>query len=487
MSNHDHKEYLRVLLRIDFKSFLSKVFETLHPGEEPLGNAWYLDAICDELRKVWSGEHQRSVILVPPRHLKSIAVSVAFTAWVLGRDPTIKIMVATYGEDLSREHAKNTKLVMESSWYKSAFPGTKLAKGSNRALEFHTTKGGCRRAISVEGATTGLGADLVIVDDCMKADDAHSQTKRDSLRRWFDGTLLTRLNNKADARVVSIQQRLHQDDLPAYLIDKGYHVLCLPAIAEKEEQIQIGEGKLHKRGLGDLLNPDREDKAVLDQMRREMGPVAFNSQYQQDPVVPEGNLIRMEWFGSYDEPPERHEFLKVIQSWDTAMTSAPTSDWTVGTTWGFHRESYKWYLLHVFRERLDYPDLKRAITRLSRQWAADYVLIEDAGSGKSLWQEYRTSGELNPIMINPQGNKEERFNGCLAEVEAGHFKLPEETLWLDAFRSELKAFPQGKYDDQVDSFSQFVRWQLSHWRTLLEERTSTGRIRRKNRMKKRPW
>ena len=376
---------------------------------------------------------------------------------------------------------------MESIWYRRLFPATKLAKKNNRALDFRTTKGGCRRAISVEGSTTGLGADLVIVDDCMKADDAYSQTKRDKLRRWMDGTLLTRLNNKATAKIVSIQQRLHEDDLPAYLREKGYHVLSLPAIAEKEEEIPIGAGKVHRRKIGDLLNPEREDQAVLDQLRRDIGPVTFNAQYQQDPIVPEGNFIRMEWFKTYDEPPERHEFLNVGQSWDTAMTSAPTSDWSVGQTWGFHRQHYKWYLLDVFRERLDYPDLKRAVVRLKKQWQADYVLIEDAGSGKSLSQDYRASKELRPLMITPRGDKEERFNGCLADVEAGLFFLPKEALWLEAFKSELRAFPSGKHDDQVDSFSQFVRWQIRRWPLVLDDRTPSGRRKRPIRLLKRPW
>jgi predicted phage terminase large subunit-like protein len=464
-----------------------KVFETLHPGQPPLKEAWYLQAICHELMRVWRGEEKRSVILVPPRHLKSITVSVAYSAWLLGHDASMKIMVATYGEDLSRQHASHARTIMESDWYKRLFPQTRLSKRNNRTIEFHTTAGGCRRAVSVDGAITGLGADVIIIDDCMKAEDARSQVKRDNLRNWFNNTLLTRLNNKADAKIISIQQRLHEDDLPAYLIEKGYNVLCLPAIAEKDEQIPIGEGESHLRKVSDLLNPERENEEVLQQLRREMGPVTFNAQYQQDPVVPEGNLIRIEWFGTYDAPPERHEFLKVVQSWDTAMSSAPTSDWSVGTTWGFHREEFKWYLLDVHRERLDYPDLKRAIVRLERKWKADRVLIEDAGSGKSLWQEFRAGGELVPVMRKPKGDKEERFNGCLAEVEAGQFLLPVEAPWLEAFKSELKAFPQGKHDDQVDSFSQFVRWQLRRWKYLLEERNEKGRVRRRVRCRHRPW
>ncbi len=286
---------------------------------------------------------------------------------------------------------------------------------------------------------------------------------------------------------MSIQQRLHEDDLPAYLLEKGYDHLNLPAIAEAEERIAIADGKSYHRLVGGLLDPDRESSAVLEQLRRDLGSAVFSAQYQQDPVAPEGNLIRMEWFGTYDELPERHEFLKVVQSWDTGMSAAPTSDYSVCTTWGFGRDARKWYLCDVFRERLDFPELKRAVLRLQRNWDADKVVIEDAVSGKSLWQELRATGPFRPIMIRPATCKEERFAGCLAEVEAGNILLPAQAPWLAAFKSELRAFPSSRHDDQVDSFSQFIGFQLNHWRWILTERAADGRVTKSVRMRKRPW
>lgn len=121
--------------------------------------------------------------------------------------------------------------------------------------------------------------------------------------------------------------RISERDLTAYLLEKDFAELRLPAIAEKDEFIAVGEDLFYHRKNGELLSPEREDAAVLERARIEMGAVAFSAQYQQNPVAPEGNLIQMQWFGSYDEPPARHEFLKVIQSWDTGMSSAPTSDY----------------------------------------------------------------------------------------------------------------------------------------------------------------
>lgn len=473
--------------RQHFTLFVMKSFETLHAGDQPLEMAWYLQATCHALMEVHRGAEKRLVITKPPRHLKSITASVAFVAWVLGHDPTARIMVASYSQDLARHHSNQTRMIMESDWYRRDFPGTRISDRGNRALELETTAGGVRKAVSVGGSITGFGADIIIVDDCMKADEARSPTVRQELRNWYDNTLLSRLNDKASGRIISIQQRLHEDDLPAYLLEKGYRHLNLPAIAIKDEVIPIGLGRMHHRRVGDLLNPAREDQATLEQLRRDLGPVAFSAQYQQEPVTPEGNMIRLEWFGTYDEAPPRHRFSRIIQSWDTGMTAQPTSDYSVCTTWGFELEEHQWYLLDVFRKRLDFPDLKRAVIDLRNRYRADKVIMEEAGSGYALYQDLRATGDLRLVMISPASSKEERFNGCLAEVEAGHFLLPVEAPWLDDFRRELQAFPDGKHDDQVDSFSQFVLYQLQNWRSLLEQRDSSGRLRHLVRLSKRPW
>lgn len=478
---------LSALRRTDFSAFVMKVFETLHPGAPPLIRAWYLHAMCHALEEAISGQQRRLVITVPPRHLKSITASVALVAWLLGHDPTRKIMVASYSQDLARLHSNLTRTIMESDWYKNDFPGTRISDRGNRALELETTAGGVRKAVSVGGSITGFGAHFIIIDDCMKSDEARSPLVRDELRNWFDNTLSTRLNDKSTGVIISIQQRLHEDDLPAYLLDKGYSHLNLPAIAEKDELVPIGPDRHHHRVVGDLLDPLRESREVLEQLRRDLGSAVFAAQYQQDPVAPEGNMIRMDWFGTYDELPERHEFLKVIQSWDTGMSAAPTSDYSVCTTWGFERYTKKWHLIDVFRERIDFPNLKRAAIRLHRRWAADKVLIEDACSGKSLWQELRATGPFRPVMMRPATSKEERFAGCLAEVEAGQFVLPVQAPWLAEFRKELKAFPSGKHDDQADSFSQFVGYQLNHWRWIITDRGPDGRAHGINRNRKRPW
>jgi predicted phage terminase large subunit-like protein len=306
------------------------------------------------------------------------------------------------------------------------------------------------------------------------------------VKGWFGNTLFTRLNNKQTGRIISIQQRLHEDDLPAMLLERGYRHLNLPSIAEHEEKVPIGRGRFHIRPVGDLLNPERESRQLLDQIRRELGSAVFSAQYQQNPTTPDGNAIRMEWFKTYTEAPARTDFTKVVQSWDTGMSAAPTSDYSVCTTWGFR--NHKWYLVDVYRNRLDYPDLKREVIRLGKRWKVDRVLIEDAGAGKSLAQDLRLQGIFQLRLCKAVIDKESRFTGCFGEIEEGNILLPTAASWLDDFCKELRGFPLAKHDDQVDSVSQFINHQRKHWAWVVstyDERT--GRPNRPVHHERRPW
>ena len=211
----------------------------------------------------------------------------------------------------------------------------------------------------------------------------------------------------------------------------------------------------------------------LEAERRNLGPQVFTSQYQQNPVAPEGNLIRLEWFGSYEEALERDCYFKVVQSWDTALSDEPTADFSVCTTWGYLER--KWHLLDVLRQRLAFPDLRRAVLRQRRLWDPDEVIIEDAGTGKALWQEFRASGEMRPVMWKVGQDKETRLVGVTGQLEAGLCVLPVAAPWLEEFRREMSAFPHGRNDDQVDSVTQFLEYYLHRARWLLVERDGTGR------------
>lgn len=206
--------------------FLHWVFQLLHPLERPPRNDWYLLAMCQALQKTSLGRTRRLVINVPPRHLKSIAAT-AYTAWILGHNPSLKIMLATYGDKLGRDHLERLRLIMSHPVSQLLFPKTRLAPGGISQGVLHTTAGGGSRSVTVGGATTGFGADIILIDDAMNALDIISEAKRAELDRFYSATLLMRLNSKRRDVIISIQQRLGEDDIPARLIDSGAEHLCL--------------------------------------------------------------------------------------------------------------------------------------------------------------------------------------------------------------------------------------------------------------------
>lgn len=475
--------FVKALDRQYLFPFVWSAFELLHPGQKFI-RSWHVDAMCQALEKVVSGETRRLIITVPPRYGKSICAAVALPAWMLGHDPSQKIMVASYGSDLAVKHARDFRTVLTSPWYAGLFPRTRLEAGGGRVDEQITTAQGGRKAVSLGGAVTGFGADLIIVDDLMKAGDANSPAERQRVRDYYEQTLVSRLNNKSEGRIISIQQRLHEDDLPGYLLDKGQFThLNLPAIATEHDDIPLAFGKSIRRVPGTALWPEREPVEELARMRVEMGAYAFSAQYQQDPTPPGGNRIRLEWFGSYSGPVPREEFQWIVQSWDTALTAEPTSDYSVGTTWG--RRDKRWHLLDVIRERLDFPDLKRRVVGLANKWNADHVLIEHAGSGISLLQQIRQeeTRHWSYHARTPRLDKATRLEAQTARLETRNYLLPIEAHWLSEFRRELLAFPMGKFDDQVDSLVQFLEWSASPRANglLVERHPETGRPMRINR------
>ena len=283
---------------------------------------------------------------------------------------------------------RDFRAVTASAEYQRLFPRYATDPRRDTALEIETTLRGSYKAVSTGGPATGFGADFIIIDDLMKAGDARSDVLRERARAYYDETLYSRLNDKQRGAVVAIQQRLHEDDFVAHLLGKGdFDHLNLPAIAEESQRLPTYFGGWFTREPGDILAPALESRATLEVMRRDMGPAAFSAQYRQSPTPPGGNRIRWEWFATCATPLSRTVFQSIVQSWDTGMTAEPTSDWSVGMTFGFH--SHRWHLLDVLRRRMDYPELKREVIRLARHWQPDTIIIEDAATGKSLYQELR--------------------------------------------------------------------------------------------------
>jgi predicted phage terminase large subunit-like protein len=459
---YDNHALLDAALRQDLGTFTAKVFRTVSPGDQYLHN-WHIDAIIYQLMQIHAGFERRLVITQPPRSLKSICTSVAYPAWALGRDPSMRIACASYSQELAAVFARQFRAVVTSDWYRALFPNLRLSKDTE--AECVTTRGGGRFAVAVGGSFTGRGADVIIIDDPMKADDAQSEKTRTAVNNWYGTTLVSRLDDKEEGAIILVMQRLHEDDLAGKLLrDEGWHHLDLPAIAEEDQEIPIGPCVMHRRKKGEVLHPARESLAVLEQIKREMGSLAFSAQYLQRPVPLEGNLIKRDWLKRYDSLPSRE---RVVQSWDVASTAKGTGDWSVCTTWLVAQRDY--YLVDVWRGRLEYPRLRRKLIALARKHAPNEILIEEAGPGLHLVQELRANPEVGvpvPIGIKPEGDKIVRMEAQSARFEAGQIYLPNEAPWLSAFLHEILAFPNTRYDDQVDSVSQFLNWAETRFEPL---------------------
>src|SRR5271157_3566847 len=350
----------QALLRRDFRVFVHKVFTTLSPGQTFVPS-WHIDAIGDQLERVRRGEVRRLIINMPPRSLKSIAGSVAFPAFILGHNPSRRIICVSYSGDLAKKHSNDFCAVIESAWYQTAFPATRIGRFKDSETEIEFTARGFRLATSVGGTLTGRGGDIIVIDDPLKPDDALSETKRSAANQWFTNTLLSRLDDKRTGAIVVVMQRVHIDDLTGFLLAPSdeWDVLSLPAIAYFEEIIPLGNGCTHRREFGEALSPEREPLHVLEALKLQIGSDAFSAQYQQEPTPPGGAMVKSHWIKRYQEFPPTSEQYLTLQSWDTASKGGPDNDWSVCTTWIVTRDK-RWYLIDVWRRRVDYPALKAA-------------------------------------------------------------------------------------------------------------------------------
>jgi predicted phage terminase large subunit-like protein len=455
----DERKLIRLMLRNDLSTFIHRTFQTVAPAQPYLHN-WHINAMAWHLEQCAKGAIMRLVITLPPRYGKSICASVAFPAWVLGWDPSKRIICASYSENLASKHAGDSRTVMQSDWYRGAFPRTRISRDKNMELNYVTTRQGGRYSTSVGGTLTGRGGNLVIVDDPINPEGAMSEARRSAVNDWFHSTLLSRLDSRRDDVIILIMQRLHVDDLAGHVMSREPWVhLNLPAIAESAQRIQIGDGQFHTRQVGDLLHQAREPRDLLEQLKGALGSFNFSAQFQQCPVPLEGEIIKWSWFQFFDTCPARVPNDRIIQSWDTASKAKELCDYSVCTTW--LQQGNHYYLFDVLREKLDYPHLKRRVLDHAVKHNANTVLIEDKGSGTSLIQDIKqanTYGIQDPIGILPEGDKVTRMSAQSAKIEAGQVYLPKQAGWLGDLQTELLQFPRGAHDDQVDSISQFLNW-----------------------------
>jgi len=401
-----------------------------------------------KLLDIIAGRTKRLMVFMPPRHGKSEFISRYFTAWVLGKFPNTRIILASYEADFAASWGRKSRDLLEE--YGPSMFGVKVSDKSSAAnrWDIEGYEGGMVTA-GVAGPITGKGADIGIIDDPVKnAEEAKSKTYQERTWEWYKSTFRTRLHK--NGAIILIMTRWDENDLAGRLLKNAegdgekWEILSLPALAEKNDPLG--------RKPGEALCPNLFDRNALLNIKQAVGSYWWAALYQQRPSPAEGGLLKRSWWKFYKELPSR--FDEVIQSWDMTFKDTKDSDYVVGQVWG--RKGADKYLLDQVRDRMDFPTTIQAVRSLSRKWPQAHAkLVEDKANGPAVIAtlEHEIHGL---IPIDPQGGKEARASAVSPQIEAGNVYLPDPSIapWIHDFIEECAAFPNGAHDDQVDAMTQ---------------------------------
>lgn len=437
--------------------FIRQAWPVIEPGTEYIDN-WHIHLIGEYMEAVNAGQIRRLIINIPPRHMKSLEVTVCYPVWTWIKNPEKRFIKVSYSDSLSRKHNIIARDIITSRWYQHNWGDRfSLKSDVNRQAEFKNDSQGFMISTSVGGALTGEGGDVIIIDDPQNPLMANSEVEREASVNFFKNTLQTRLNNPQTGVIILIMQRLHEKDLTGHILSEnlGYEHLCLPAIAEQKTVVSFPiSGKEIAREPGDILNEGRFSREVLDGLKKSMGSAQFAGQFQQTPAPAEGIIFKREWLHNfYKTVPSR---TTDIQSWDMAFTKSEGSAKVAGFVLG--RKGADIYIRDLVNDKMDFTESVAAVRTLSGKWkSARAKVIENKANGPAI---VNTLKKEIPGMVefNPKGSKEERAMSVTPYFEAGniHFPDPKDNPWVDDLIRDLLMFPRGEYKDTVDALVQGI-------------------------------
>ncbi len=421
--------------------------------------------IADKFERVARGELKRLIINMAPRHTKSEFASFLFPAWMMGRDPRMKIIQATHTTELAVNFGRKVKNLLETDEYHEVFPEVKLAVDSKASGRWDTNKGGMYYAVGVGSNLAGRGGDLVIIDDPHSEQTAMSNSGFDDAWEWYTGGPRQRL--QPGGSIVLVQTRWSEKDMTGQLLRSmakdpladQWEVVELPAIFDNDEPCW----------------PEFWSIEDLTAVRASIPPSKWNAQYQQNPTGEENAIIPRDWWKRWErDVVPQLEY--VIQSYDTAFSKRETADFSAITTWGVFRPDEggppNLILLDSKKGRWDFPELKEKAYEAYGYWDPDTVIVEAKASGTPLTHELRQIG-IPVVNFTPSkgADKVTRVHAVSPLFEAGMVWAPDE-VFADELIEEVAAFPNGEYDDLVDSMTQalmryrqgnFVRLPTDDW------------------------
>lgn len=455
------KSDLHLVAQADFHTFVRLCFPVLH-GSDTYHDAPYLHLITTTLQDVYSEPGRNQIINMPPRFLKSFIASVCFSAWVLGKHPGTKIMIASHTMALSKEHLGNLRRLMKSEDYQKIF--TTRIGDKDSETEFKTRKGGGALAVSFEAAPTGRGCDYLIIDDPIKVDAVTSPQALADCATFCRQALFSRVNNQGEGHIILVMQRLAPADLTGRLIEGGAfeNVLSLPLVAMEHEEIAyipvFGPPQIFSREPGELLNPARMPLEAVEKLKARLSDADFAAQYQQRPMTGGGSIVKKEWLCHVDVfVPQKGV---VVMSCDMATKTGEGASYSVFQAWRITGDGF--FELHdVFRDRIPPEEAGGAALRFARLHSPNIVLVEDMNAGLLVADALKGAGFFVET-IHPTQSKEQRLLRCLSAFHALKVRLPRNAPWRDAFEAELLAFPGSRYDDQVDATSQALNFAVSY-------------------------
>jgi predicted phage terminase large subunit-like protein len=428
----------------------------------PFVEGWHIEAICSHLEAQSRGELPRLVINVPPGSSKSTTVCVMWCAWEWTFNPGCQWQYGAYGETLAVRDSLRCRALMTSDWYRELWGDVWEPKKNGWLVDsLENDKGGSRQAISVGGAPTGFHAHRQVVDDPLKALDAHSVSARERARVWWWEAMASRMLPGDNTRTI-IMQRLHDADLAAQAKEQGYAVLSIPmvySIAARREPTPIGWTDPRTRD-GELLCEARWDAVEVARRKREFGPDGWAAQDQQDPVPEGGAIYREEWLAQFY--PARMTApalygMQVIQSVDCAFKSHETSSYVCAQVWAYKPPNF--WLLDEIRDHLDFLATVAAVKTLRARWPmTTAILIEDKANGPAVINSLSTVPGV--LAIEPLGSKVARAYATQPVFAAGNVWLPDPSLcpWIWDWITEHKRFPAGVANDRVDAQTQAITY-----------------------------
>jgi predicted phage terminase large subunit-like protein len=437
IERHKRKELKQV--RTKFLPFVKKMWPDFIEGS-------HHTEIADKFNKLATGELTRLIINMPPRHTKSEFASFFLPAWMIGQNPKLKIIQATHTAELAVNFGRKTKHLIDSQEYQDVF-NTRLQEDSKAAGRWNTSDGGEYFAVGVQGAVTGRGADLLIIDDPHSEQDVNSPSAFENAYEWYTSGPRQRL--QPGGRIVLVMTRWSTKDLTQKLLNAQsnenadqWEVIEFPAILPNGKPVWPEYWKL-------------ED---LESVKASAGVAKWNAQYMQNPTSEEGALIKREWWKNWEHK-EMPVIEHTIQSYDTAYLKKETADYSAITTWGVFRPNEdsprQIILLDSFKERLEFPELRRVALEQYKYWNPETVIIEAKASGLPLMYELRNMG-IPAMNFTPSKGQDKiaRVNAVSPLFESGQVWAPLDQEFAQELVEECAAFPYGDHDDLVDSTTQ---------------------------------